>query len=332
MFFYVDEKEFDKSGKIQLNNIRTNIKDIVKYKQFYSSSLWGVKDILILDDMIYMSFVNEKEKNCWNTSILRSRINFNFIKFEPFFVPETCVKEKNEFGKLIGSGSGSYWEGQSGGRLAPYKDDKIIFSTGEYRYQIHAQNKNNVFGKILSIDLKTRENNIISIGHRNPQGLFFEEKNNFIISTEHGPTGGDEININDLNDKGIKNYGWPISSYGKHYYESEKAYEYAPLYKSHADYGFEEPIKYFTPGLGISQVEQIKINDESIYLVGALGKNIEEGDLSLHVFNLDQNLEIQNHKVWPLNERVRDIVLNDKTKTVYLFLESTSSIGIIKIK
>ena len=34
------------------------------------------------------------------------------------------------------------------------------------------------------------------MGHRNPQGLFFDKKKNIVFSTEHGPAGGDEININ----------------------------------------------------------------------------------------------------------------------------------------
>jgi len=37
--------------------------------------------------------------------------------------------------------------------------------------------------------------------YRNPQGLYFDKKNNIIISTEHGPQGGDEINLNDLENK-----------------------------------------------------------------------------------------------------------------------------------
>ena len=76
--------------------------------------------------------------------------------------------------------------------------------------------------------------------------------------TEHGPWGGDEINIIF---KG-KNYGWPISSYGKHYCEKKtprsdkckKKYLDYPLHKSHFDFGFEEPIKFFDKSLGISEI------------------------------------------------------------------------------
>ena len=60
------------------------------------------------------------------------------------------------------------------------------------------------------------------------------------------------------------NYGWPISSYGEHtgYEGSEnlksELYKKAPLYKSHKDYGFIEPIKQWTPALGVSEVLSIK--------------------------------------------------------------------------
>ena len=58
------------------------------------------------------------------------------------------------------------------------------------------------------------------MGHRNPQGLFFDKENNFILETEHGPQGGDEINlieISKINKDKIQNYGWAISSAGEHY-------------------------------------------------------------------------------------------------------------------
>ena len=86
--------------------------------------------------------------------------------------------------------------------------------------------------KIIFVDIETKEVTQISKGHRNPQGLAVKE--NIILSTEHGPRGGDEIN------KIIygKNYGWPISSYGLPY-KNEKNVKF---YKSHKDRGFEEPI------------------------------------------------------------------------------------------
>ena len=63
------------------------------------------------------------------------------------------------------------------------------------------------------------------MGHRNPQGLYFDKDRNIILETEHGPKGGDEINIIELdqiNKNGILNYGWPIVSEGEHYKNTEK--------------------------------------------------------------------------------------------------------------
>ena len=73
---------------------------------------------------------------------------------------------------------------------------------------------------------------MFTLGHRNPQGLFYDKKNKIILETEHGPQGGDEINILRKN----LNYGWPISSYGEHY--DGKFRKNAPLNKSHIEFGF----------------------------------------------------------------------------------------------
>ena len=58
-----------------------------------------------------------------------------------------------------------------------------------------AQNLDSNFGKIVSIDKSTNQSNIFSSGHRNPQGLYYDSKLEIILSTEHGPKGGDELNI-----------------------------------------------------------------------------------------------------------------------------------------
>ena len=96
-------------------------------------------------------------------------------------------------------------------------DDAILFSTGDFRNRPLAQKLENQYGKILKIDIDTKIGEIVSYGHRNPQGLHYSKKYDFIISTEHGPKGGDEININHKPFLKIKNFGWPISSYGEHY-------------------------------------------------------------------------------------------------------------------
>jgi glucose/arabinose dehydrogenase len=212
------------------------------------------------------------------------------------------------------------------------KDDSLLFTTGEFRNRPLAQDKKNAYGKILSINLNSKETKIVSIGHRNPQGLYYSKKYDFIISTEHGPKGGDEININHEPSKKVRNYGWPISSYGEHYYKnySKKILDKAPLNKSHKKYGFEEPVKYFVPSIGISEIIPLNDNDTE-FLVGAMGSEIVEQDLGLHYIKLnDDRNKIIKHKYITLNERIRDIVISKSRDTIILFLETSSSLGVIK--
>ena len=141
----------------------------------------------------------------------------------------------------------------SGGRLEKFKDNKILFSIGFQNMWPAAQNLGNTLGKIIAIEKDTREFEFVSIGHRNPQGLKFIENENIIINTEHGPKGGDEININYLNKNNgrIPNYGWAVASYGVNYVGPDT------LLKSHSKYGFDEPFKWYTPAIGISQLEYL---------------------------------------------------------------------------
>ncbi len=203
------------------------------------------------------------------------------------------------------------------------------------------QNINSLIGKIISIDEKTKEYKILSMGHRNSQGLYYDKENNVIYSTDHGPQGGDEINVNTSPDGEIKNYGWGISSYGEHYgfpnTDNSEKYKIAPLHKSHAKYGFIEPLKYFTPAIAPTQIIKtekfIKIANKNIIYVGALGfsNQIEEGDLSIHQFVLDADLKVEQHNIMPVGERVRDMIYIEELNKIFLFLETSGSIGMLEV-
>ncbi len=190
-----------------------------------------------------------------------------------------------------------------------------------------AQDKNSINGKIIKININTDEYEIVSMGHRNPQGLYFDRDNNFILETEHGPQGGDEINlieIKDLDSNEIPNYGWAISSYGEHYGGKKESniskYEKYPLYKSHKEYGFIEPVHAFVPSIGISQIEKIEKNQ---YVTSSLK------DGSLYFFELNSDNQLNNLKRVEVFERTRDIVFKDNK--LFLFLEDSASLGIINI-
>jgi len=309
------------------NKIKSNIDKFVNYEEFYFDSQYGVKDIFINKDLIYVSFIYEEKKQCYGLKILNAQLNIKFLNFKEFFQTSSCVKKNNNHG---------FWAHQgAGGRIILSDEDNILFSTGEFRNRPVAQKINSDFGKIIEINIESKKKKIVSIGHRNPQGLFYSRKHNFIISTEHGPKGGDEINLNHRPFDKIKNFGWPIASYGEHYHKnySEKILSDAPLNKNHKKYGFIEPIKYFTPSIGISEVKSISKNDDT-FLIGAMGNEIKDKDLGLHLIELDEKLKkIKNSVYLPINERVRDIVVSKNKDIIILFLETTSSLLILnKIK
>lgn len=304
--------------------IKTNIRDIIKYENFYLHDHYGIKDILVDGEDLYVSYIGEEYKNCHNLEIIQSKINYNYLQFKKIYKTPNCISQKNDYGEFLAQQG-------AGGRLFKASDNSLFLTTGEFRYRTLSQDDTSVYGKIIEINLKNNKIKIISKGHRNPQGLYYSNKSNFIISTEHGPKGGDEINIIIDPKNKVTNFGWPISSYGEHYYKnySKDKLKNAPLNKSHQKYGFEEPIKYFVPSIGISEIVAIN-DDETEFLIGAMGSEIAEQDLSIHYIKLNRERnKIIDHKFEILNERVRDIVFSKKLNQAYLFLETTSSLGVI---
>ena len=97
-------------------------------------------------------------------------MNTSFLNFTDFFIDKKCVNWENEYGKFNAA--------QSGGKIISYDDKKnLIVSIGEYRYRNHAQDKSNIFGKIIKIDIDTKEYKILSMGHRNVHGMYYDKKN-----------------------------------------------------------------------------------------------------------------------------------------------------------
>ena len=307
--------------------IPTNIKEIVKYSSFYERSLYGIKDILIDENKLYVSYSNQLSKDCFNTAILVADINFEYLKLNKFFNPKKCIKKNNDYGQFNAH--------IAGGRIVNFKDNKLLFSTGTFQYSEHAQNKNNLFGKILSINKINGDWDIVSMGHRNIQGLKYNYEKDIILSTEHGPIGGDELNINiNPNINNVKNYGWPISSYGMRYPAVIGEKEKAPLHKSHKKYGFVEPIKYYVPSIGISEIEKIpkKFNKEfdNDFFIASMGNIQEEGDLSIHHIKLDREFKkILKEDIIVIGERIRDLKYIESLNKIILFIENSPGIGVL---
>ncbi|MEZ9232417.1 PQQ-dependent sugar dehydrogenase [Vibrio amylolyticus] len=143
-----------------------------------------------------------------------------------------------------------------GSRIA-FDDDSVYFSIGDRGERSNGQNTRTHAGAILRLmpDGSTPSDNpytndsstlneIWSYGHRNPQGLFYDDQTQKLWSIEHGPRGGDEIN---LIKKGA-NYGWPDISFGKEYWGPIQVGE--PIEKE----GIEAPTKIYVPSIAPSSL------------------------------------------------------------------------------
>ena len=317
-----------KNNKFDFTFIGTNLKSVIG-EDYISSELNIIKHFLILDDKIYISYLNKINDNCYYNSILVANFDLKEMNFQNFFSMNECQN--------IPSLS-------AGGRLSKFKDKHILYTIGDYdsseQYMDMPQKLDSLLGKVIKINTLNKEYKIISIGHRNPQGLFYDDVNDVVYLTEHGPQGGDEININVSPDQKLKNYGWAISSYGEHYgfpdQENKEKYKRAPLNKNHEKFGFIEPIKYFTPSIGITQIIKTEllfnnIKNKSI-LVFSLGYKSEiiEGDQSIHHFLLDDKYSIIKHNIIPITSRIRDIIYINEIHKLILVLESRYSIGILE--
>ena len=157
---------------------------------------------------------------------------------------------------------------QSGGQMIVSRRPNHIFLTvgdfGKIDFGV-LQNANSDYGRILEININNGRKTSISIGNRNPQGLAFDAQKR-LWSTEHGPRGGDEVN---LIQKG-KNYGWPFviygTQYGKHIW---------PLSKQQGRHGgYQKPVYAFVPSIGISRlmlIENFAPEWDGDLLVASLG-------------------------------------------------------------
>ena len=156
---------------------------------------------------------------------------------------------------------------------------------------------------------------IFSYGHRNPQGLVIHPETGALWEHEHGPKGGDEINIIEAG----KNYGWPKITYGKNYSGTS-------ITKNRSLPGMEQPFYYWVPSIAASGMAFVTGNKypdwKGDLLVGSLKKTYLE---RLHIRN---NKVVAREKIADGIGRVRDVIIGPYG-FIYLAVEFE---GIYRIK
>ena len=318
------------SNQIKLKSIPSNLKDLIKNTRFWEdNSTHSIKDIEILNNELFVSYTEELKKDCYNTSILRSKLDLDELIFEKFFVPNLCAEEIGQDEQVNGQ---EYLDHLSGGRIESYKN-KLLYSHGEYQQRSWAQDDSLIFGKILLIDPKTKKVEIFSKGHRNPQGLLYLKDKDVILESEHGPEGGDEVN---RIFKG-ENYGWPVSSYGNLTVRNYDGGRNDPVpKKNHKDHSFIEPLKYFVPSPGVSELILVpkKFNNkDNNILLATMGRKKSKPYVYKAVMDLKFNKDFSKLMEFDeivIDERIRDMLYIDSKNIVVLVLENSPSIAILK--
>ena len=197
-----------------------------------------------------------------------------------------------------------------GGRMAFLPDGTFALTVGEgFEYREKAQDLSSDLGKIVRLndDGSVPQDNpfvgqasvrpeIYTWGHRNEQGLVFDEQSGRLYETEHGPRGGDELNIIVAH----RNYGWPVITYGMDYSGA-----YVSPYTQRA--GLEQPVIYWTPSIAPSGLAMYRGDKFPAWrgdlFVGALAfKHLRRVHLDARGNVVDQEQLLND-----LNWRIRDV-------------------------
>ena len=201
-----------------------------------------------------------------------------------------------------------------GSRVAIGGDGKLYLTCGERgRRDVHPQTLTTSPGKVhrFNPDGSIPDDNpfvnqpdavpsIWSWGHRNPQGMFCHPETGTIWTHEHGPKGGDEINIPEPGN----NYGWPKITFGRNYIGTI-------ITKDTAMVGMEQPLFYWLPSIGACGMDVVSgdrwpVSWQNNLLVGSLSFEY------LERLQLEDNRVVARERLLDGIGRVRDIARNSK--------------------
>ncbi|MEC5318550.1 PQQ-dependent sugar dehydrogenase [Brenneria populi subsp. brevivirga] len=268
----------------------------------YARSQGGLLDVALAPDFarsrrVYLSFAEEGGDGKAGTAVGYGRLTEDAARLENFtvfFRQQPKLSSGNHFG----------------GRLAFDRQGYLFIALGENNQRPTAQDLDKLQGKIvrLSADGKIPPDNplvnrpdarpeIWSYGHRNPQGMAVNPWSGALWENEHGPRGGDEINIPQAG----KNYGWPLATYGVNYSGLK-----IPEAKGERAPGMADPIFYWQKSPAVSGMAFYNSDRfpqwKNALFIGALAER------NLIRLTLDgDNIVAQERLLNERNERIRDV-------------------------
>ena len=182
------------------------------------------------------------------------------------------------------------------GRMEVINSSSVYLTVGDLGFsKIGDRSARGDLGSVFKISKSKVEK--ISNGHRNQQGIVLATSGE-LITSEHGPRGGDEINIIK---KGM-DYGWPFVTYGEPY--SQGDYVIPGATGTHQ--GFSEPIQVWTPSIAPTELVQLPANSCGRYSGGLVMGTLRENSL---VFMELSSSKILRTQIVEVDSRIRDLEL-----------------------
>lgn len=287
----------DKAGKLYLikNGKQTEISGVPKV---VVRGQGGLMEVTVhprykKNKFIYLSFADGPAPDKINTTIVRAMLDKGKL-----------TNIETIFHATPDSNSGVHF----GCRMFFDKNGYLFFGIGERGTMQNAQNLTNHSGKMHRIydDGRIPADNpfvntagampsIWSYGHRNPQGLYYDRSTGVIWENEHGPKGGDELNIIK---KGL-NYGWPVVSFGINYNGTIITNDTAQL-------GMEPPFHTWTPSIAPSSLTRVTSDKyptwKGDFMSGSLSFEYLERTL------MKNNRVVGRERLMPKIGRIRNVV------------------------
>jgi len=311
----------ERSGAIKLLQLETwSISEITGGPAVFRTDSGGLFDVLVDPDFqanrfVYFTYVKQVGEGSATAVAMAKLQNRELIELQDLFVANN------------GSSEHAHW----GSRVVMDTSRYVYFTVGDRHVPDNAQDLKSHGGKILRlkddgsvppdnpfVDRKDAMPEIWSFGHRNPQGLVIHALTGQLFEQEHGPTGGDEINLIEPG----KNYGWPVITHGENIWGGQ-----LPAGRKKA--GLEQPIKFYKPGIAPAGM--------TFYFgkrYPAWDGNLFNGTLRGHINRLvldDKKVVREERLIRDFWDRVRDVV-QGPDDLLYLCTESGKILRIVPVQ
>ena len=291
----------ERLGNIGITNIKTGeYQFLKKINQVFVKRECGLHDIKFSpnyadDKLVYFTYAKDIN-GAGYTSLAKARlIDHELHEIADIFI---STHPATDDGRHCGS------------RIAFDNNGHLFMSIGDRGARDEAQNTLSHAGSIirLNLDGSVPDDNpfkanseflpeIWSYGHRNPQGLFYDEESQRLWSNEHGPKGGDEINII----RSGLNYGWPIITHGKEYFGPK-------IGEGAEKEGLEQPLKIWNPSIAPSSLLLYTGSAFADWHGNLFSTSLVQQHLNRLVVDSTGRIIFEERLLEDLNERFRAII------------------------